>query len=162
MMEELVVTRTFNVPRVFLFKMWTDPDHLKHWWGPKGTVLKIKKLELKPEGIFLYSSTTPDGQDMWGKFVFKEISAPNLLVFTNSFSDSEGNAIRAPFHSDWPLEILNTLTFSEKEGESEFTIRGNPIGATEEELNLFVSSFASLKQGFNGTFDQLDSYMKDL
>ena len=34
--RELVVTRIFNAPRRLVFKMWTEPEHLARWWGPRG------------------------------------------------------------------------------------------------------------------------------
>src|SRR5215813_521950 len=30
--QELVITRVFDAPRELVFKAWTDPEHLKHWW----------------------------------------------------------------------------------------------------------------------------------
>ena len=34
--REFVVTRVFDAPRELVYKAWTDPELLKHWWGPKG------------------------------------------------------------------------------------------------------------------------------
>ena len=59
---------------------------------------------------------SPDGNEMWGKFVYREIAAPERLVFVSSFSDADGNTVRAPFSETWPLEILNTLSLVEHEG----------------------------------------------
>lgn len=122
----LVITRTFDAPRDLVFKMWTETEHLKHWWGPKGFTFGISKLDLRPGGVFHYSMTSPDGHEMWGKFVYREIVAPEKIVFINSFSDEEGNTVRAPFSPTWPLEILNTITFAEHEGKTVITMRGNP------------------------------------
>jgi hypothetical protein len=36
--------------------------------------------------------------EMWGKFVYHEIAAPERLVFTNSFSDESGATSRAKFN----------------------------------------------------------------
>ncbi|MGG3469567.1 SRPBCC domain-containing protein [Neobacillus pocheonensis] len=157
--SELVITRTFNAPRELVFKVWTDPEHLKHWWGPKGFALDITKFDLRPDGVFLYRMRSEDGFEMWGKFVFREISAPEKLVYINSFSDEEGNTVRAPFSPIWPLEVLNTLTLSETDGKTTITHRGGPINASEEERKRFVEEFESMKQGFGGTFDQLDEYL---
>ncbi|MEH7307893.1 SRPBCC family protein [Neobacillus drentensis] len=157
--SELVITRTFNAPRELVFKVWTEPEHLKHWWGPKGFALDINKFELRPDGIFHYRMRSEDGHEMWGKFIYREIISPEKLVFINSFSDEEGNTVRAPFSPIWPLEILNTLTLSENEGKTTITLRGGPINASEEERKRFVEEFESMKQGFGGTFDQLHDYL---
>jgi uncharacterized protein YndB with AHSA1/START domain len=34
--REFVIARTFDVPREFMFKVWTNPEHMKLWWEPKG------------------------------------------------------------------------------------------------------------------------------
>lgn len=156
---ELVITRTFDAPRELVFKAFTESEHLQHWWGPKGWILSVSTLELRPGGIFHYSQESADGHKMWGKFVYSEIVAPEKLVFTNSFSDEEGNTIRAPFNQTWPLEILNTLTFVEHEGKTTLTMRGVPLNATEEELKTFEAAQEMVQQGFAGTLDQLADYL---
>ncbi|MDB5085384.1 MAG: activator of Hsp90 ATPase 1 family protein, partial [Bacilli bacterium] len=73
--------------------------------------MNVTKIDLRPGGIFHYRQRSPEGQEMWGKFVYREIVAPEKLIFTNSFSDEAGNTVRAPFSPTWPLKILNTFTF---------------------------------------------------
>lgn len=116
--DTLVITRVFDAPRSLVFKVWTDPKHLAQWWGPKGFTLHVQALDLRPDGVFHYSQQSPDGQVMWGKFVYREIAAPERLVFVSSFSDEAGNTVRHPWSADWPLEILNIVTLSEHEGKT--------------------------------------------
>ncbi|GAA5345610.1 uncharacterized protein YndB with AHSA1/START domain [Planifilum fimeticola] len=156
---ELVIARTFDAPRELVFKAFTDPEHLKHWWGPKGLTISVAKFDLRPGGIFLYSQQSPGGEVLWGKFVYREIVEPERLVYTNSFSDEEGNTVRAPFSPTWPLEILNTLTFAEHGGKTTLTMRGMPVSATEEELETFKEAHDMVRKGFAGTLDQLADYL---
>lgn len=32
----LVLERVFDAPRDLVFSMFKEPEHLKHWWGPRG------------------------------------------------------------------------------------------------------------------------------
>ena len=80
-------------------------------------------------------------------------------MFVNSFSDASGGITRAPFSATWPLEILNNMTFTEQEGKTTIDLRGGPINPTDEERATFEGSFASMKQGFGSTFDQLDEFL---
>ena len=132
---------------------------MAQWWGPKGCAIAVSKLELRPGGTFLYNMKMPNGTAMWGKFVYREIVAPERLVFVNSFTDDTGKIIRSPFSATWPLEILNTLTLVEGGGKTTLDLRGGPINATEEERKTFEEFFGSMEQGFGGTFDQLASYL---
>jgi len=156
---EFVITRVFDAPRNLVFKAWTEAERLTHWWGPKGFTMLSCKLDLRPGGVFHYSLHAPQGGDMWGKWVFREVMAPDRLVFITSFSDEEGNTVRAPFSSDWPLEVLSTVTFNEHEGKTTITMRGVPLNATETERQTFESMFKSMQNGWTGTLDQLTEYL---
>jgi uncharacterized protein YndB with AHSA1/START domain len=127
--------------------------------GPKGFTINVTKLDFRPGGIFHYSMRSTDGHEMWGKFVYREIVKPEKIVFVNSFSDEEGNTVRAPFSPTIPLEILNNFTFTEHEGRTTLTLRGRPINATEEEHKTFADMHESMQEGYGGTFDQLADYL---
>ena len=94
---EFVITRTFDAPRELVWKSWTEAERLAQWWGPKGCTIRVVKLEMRPGGIFHYAMQFKPGHDTWGRFVFREIAAPERLVFVNSFSDANGGVTRAPF-----------------------------------------------------------------
>lgn len=159
--QGLLLSRVFNAPRELVFKVWTDPEHFGRWWGPQGFSLEVIKLDVRPGGMFLGCQKSPDGnQAMWGKFVYQEVIVPEKLVFVQSFSDEEGNTIRAPFNANWPLEIMNIITFEEIEGKTTLTMQGGPINATAEELAAFDEMAPMVKQGFGGTFDQLAEYLE--
>jgi uncharacterized protein YndB with AHSA1/START domain len=112
--------------------------------------------------MFHYQLRAPQGFDMWGKFVYREIEAPERTVFVSSFSDEAGNTVRAPFSPVFPLEIYNEMTFAEQDGKTLVTLRGGPIHATAEEQAFFVGMKDSMNQGFNGTFSQLEDYLASL
>ncbi|MDQ0196619.1 SRPBCC family protein [Paenibacillus wynnii] len=157
--NEFVYTRVLDAPRELVFKVWSEVEHLKNWWGPIGLELGIAKLDFRPGGIFHYNMRSPEGDVMWGRFVYREIVAPEKIVFINSFSNEEGDAVRALFSAEFPIEILNTVTFTENEGKTTLTLRGGPLNATEEELIFYRGMFESMEQGFGGTFDQLAEYL---
>jgi uncharacterized protein YndB with AHSA1/START domain len=163
--QEFVVARVFDAPRDLVWKAWTEPERLAQWWGPKGCTIRVVQLNLRPGGMFHYSMQFKPGHDMWGRFIYREIESPGLLVYVSSFSDASGGITRAPFPQlgdTWPLEVLNTVTFTERGGETTLTLRGGSINATEEERKTFVSMFGSMQQGFTGTFDQLAAYLARL
>ncbi len=31
--RELILTRLLNAPRELVWEVWTNPDHIKNWWG---------------------------------------------------------------------------------------------------------------------------------
>jgi uncharacterized protein YndB with AHSA1/START domain len=160
--QDFTCARTFDAPRELVWMVYTKLEHLSKWWGPAGFTWLSGTLDFRPGGIFHYGMRAPTGQEMWGKFNYREIVAPDRIVFTNSFSDKDGNTVRAPFANDWPLEVLNTVTFTEQNGRTTVSLRGRPFDATAEENARFDAMKPSMTQGFNGTFDQLERYLGEL
>lgn len=160
--RELVITRIFDAPRDLVWKAFTEADRLAHWWGPKGFTMLVRTLDFRPGGVFHYSMRSPDGHIAWGRFVYRDIQAPERMVFVNSFADEDGNIIRSPFSPTWPLEVLNTLALSESGGKTTLTLRGGPINSTEEERDTFWNAQESVQHGFAGTFDQLAAYLAEV
>jgi uncharacterized protein YndB with AHSA1/START domain len=159
-MKELVITRTFDVPRELVFRAWTERQHLDKWWGPKGFTMLSSDIDLRPGGVFLYGMRAPAGEgEMWGRWVFREIDPPRLLSFVVSFSNPQGEIVRAPFSANWPLETLSTITFDEQDGKTTLTMRGVPVGANDVEQEMFESMFPSMQQGWGGTLDQLADFL---
>ena len=158
--QDFVITRIFDAPRDLVWKAFTDPQHMKQWWGPKGFTVIASKMDLRPGGTYHYGMKAPDGSAMWGKFVYREVVAPERMVFINSFSDEAGGITRHPMAPTWPLEMLSTFTFEEAPGgKTKLTIRWSPHNATDEERKTFDAGHDSMRQGWGGTLEQLTAYL---
>jgi len=156
---ELVIHRVFDAPRDLVFKAWTEAERLAQWWGPKGFALGVAKLDLRPGGTFHFSMKAPDGTVMWARFTYREIHAPHRIVFVNSFSDEKGGLVRSAHSPSWPLEMLNVVTMTEKDGRTTVTLRVSALGGTDLEKKTFAEGLESMQGGFGGTFDQLVDYL---
>jgi uncharacterized protein YndB with AHSA1/START domain len=158
--EAFVISRTFDAPRDLVWKAWSEPERMAKWFGPKGVTNFHSKNDLRPEGIYLYGMRTPDGNEIWGKWVYREILPPQRLVFVNSFSDPKGGTTRHPMAPEWPLEMLSTITFDDKDGKTVVTVTWAPINASAAERKVFADNHASMKGGWSGTFEQLEAYLE--
>jgi uncharacterized protein YndB with AHSA1/START domain len=153
------ISRVFDATRDKVWQAWTEPARLKQWWGPRGFKVHTCKVDLRPGGTFLYGMKAPDGSDMWGKFVYREIDAPKKLVFVVSFSDPQGGVTRHPSAETWPAYILSTVTFEEQGGKTRVTVQWTPQDASEIERKTFEEGRSSMQQGWGGTLDQLTAYL---
>jgi len=156
---EFSITRVFDAPRALVWKAFTEPERLEQWWGPRGFKTRVHKLELSPGGVFLFSQRMPDGREMFGKWIYREIVAPERLVVVTSFCDEKGNPVRHPLSPSWPLEMLSSSTFTEHQGRTTLTIRAIPINATASEHKVFEDGKKSMDEGFTGTLDHLAEYL---
>ena len=158
--SEFVISRVFDAPRELVWKCFTDPEHMRQWWGPKGVTVLTSKMDLRPGGTYHYGMKAPDGALMWGKMVYREISPPDRIVFINSFSDEDGGTTHHPMAPTWPLEMLSIFTFEDMpDGKTKFTVRWSPYNPTEEEQQTFDAGHDSMRQGWGGTLDKLQVYL---
>ena len=106
--REFVITRLIDAPREMVWRAFTEVEHLKHWWGPKGFTMMSCTLDLRVGGTFHYGMKSPEGYEMWGKWIFREIVAPERLGILVSFSDKDGGITRHPMAPDWPAQMQGT------------------------------------------------------
>jgi uncharacterized protein YndB with AHSA1/START domain len=158
--NDFLISRIFDAPRDLVFKAFTEPQRMLQWWGPKGCSVIAANMDLRPGGSYHYGLKTPDGGSMWGKLVYREIVAPERLVFINSFSDEAGNLSRLPLSPTWPLELLSTISFETQANGTLLTIRWALLpSATAEERQTFNGAHAGMQQGWTGSLDQLAAYL---
>lgn len=159
---DFTVVRVFDAPRELVFKTMTESEHLRHWWGPKGCKLEVAKNEVRPGGVFHYCMRFAPGIEMWGKFVYREITPPERLVYVSGFADAQGNTIPNPMSPTWPREALNTVTLTEQDGKTMLTLHSTPVAANEIERATFLAGHASMQQGFGGMYEVYEQYLASL
>jgi uncharacterized protein YndB with AHSA1/START domain len=153
------IERLLDASRERVWRAWTEVEHLVHWWGPKGFTVSHCTVDLRPGGMMHYCLRMPEGGEMWGRFVYREIVKPERLVWVNSFSDAQGGITRHPMSPDWPREMLTTVRFADEQGRTRISIEWLPIEASETELRVFDQGRDSMTQGWGGTFEQLVAYL---
>jgi uncharacterized protein YndB with AHSA1/START domain len=110
----LILSRLFDAPRPLVFQAWTEPRHLARWWGPHGFTLSVCQQEFRVGGAYRFCMRAPDGTDHWVWGEYREIVAPERLVFTWHRDDEPG--LRAQ------LSNLVTVTFAERGRKTHLTL----------------------------------------
>lgn len=111
----LVLTRTLDAPRSLVFQAWTRPEHLARWWGPNNFTLPTCEVDFRVGGAYRFCMRAPDGSDHWVWGEYREIVAPERLVFTWHREDEEG--LRKDSAN------LVTVTFAEHAGRTLLTLQ---------------------------------------
>ena len=106
--RELSISRVLNAPRELVWEVWTNPEHIKNWWGPEGFSNTISTMNIEPEGVWEFVMHGPDGTDYKNKHIYKEIIKPEKLVLdhvstpkfrmTATF-EAQGNKTLVTLHS---------------------------------------------------------------
>jgi hypothetical protein len=64
--------------------------------------------------------------------------------------------------ADFPLEVLNVVTLSEDTGRTTLRLQSAPLDATAAEWAAFKGLHDSMRQGFGGTYDQLETCLQTI
>lgn len=121
--RELTLTRVFDAPRALVFKAWTEPQRLARWWGPKGFTNPVCEMDVRPGGAIRIVMRAPDGSEYPMTGVFREIVAPERLVFTNVAVDKAGKPL---------LEGLTTVSFAEAGGKTTLVLKTRAVAVVAE------------------------------
>src|SRR3546814_4505410 len=61
--RDLVLERIIDVPPALVWKVWTTPEHLKHWFVPKPWTITDCEVDLRPGGVFRSVIQSPKSQE---------------------------------------------------------------------------------------------------
>jgi uncharacterized protein YndB with AHSA1/START domain len=158
--KPFVISRVFDAPRERVWAAWTEVERLKQWFSPKGFTVLTAKMDFRVGGTYHSGLRMPDGKEMWGKWTFREIKAPERLVWINAFSDKDGGLGVHPLNPDWPRQMLTTVSLEAQGAKTQVTIEWIPVeGSTEVERKTFDGGRQSMTMGWTGTLEQLTAYL---
>ncbi len=144
--REVIITRIFDAPRELVFKMWTDPKHVAQWWGPKGFTNPVCEMDARPGGALRIVMRGPDGAEYPMTGVFREITAPERLVFTTVAVDKEGHPL---------LEGLTTVTFARHGGKTKLTLKTRAVGLVAQAARMLEG----MEAGWTQSIDRLEEHV---
>ncbi|MGN7887652.1 SRPBCC family protein [Dyadobacter sp. 22481] len=155
---ELKIVRQFKAPKSLVFDAYASKEAFAEWWGPAGSALTLLSFDFREGGRTHYKLDS-GGMLMWALFRYQKIQQPDSIEFLSSFTDPEGNITSSPFPFDFPLEVYNHITLSEADGITTLTLYAEPVNATTEQEKTFAELNASMNQGYEGTWRQLDTFL---
>lgn len=136
---ELVMEKIIAAPRARVFKAWSDPEQLKHWFAPKPYTLSIKKMDFRPGGSFRMAMQAPSGEKHFFMGTYREVVSPVKIIWTGEFLNG-------------PAEQMRTeITFEENGQKTKIKVWQTFLVLTPEtELHT-----RGAEQGWTMTLDQL-------
>lgn len=160
--DSIRLTRIIDAPVEVVWNAWTVPEHVMQWWGPQDYTSPTCTIDLREGGTFLFCMRAPQdqgGHDGYTTGTYSKIKPLELLEFTQSMSDKDGNVIdpvSIGMPEDFPKETKTTVLFkSIKNGTmTELTVieTGRKQGS-----QMFLYALLGLYQ----TLDKLAESVKD-
>jgi uncharacterized protein YndB with AHSA1/START domain len=149
--REIVSTRVFDAPRELVFKVWSDPQHLANWWGPKGFSTTTSLFEFKPGGVWRFVMHGPDGTDYQNKITFVEIVEPQRIIYRHGGD-------RGPEDRDVePVNFQVTVTF-EREGAGRTRLHMRMVFPSAAAKNFTEEKYGAI-EGQRQTLERLARYV---
>ncbi len=140
--RELVVTRLINAPRALVFRAFTDPAQVVHWWGPFGFRNTSHEMRVQPGGVWRLTMHGPDGTDYPNESRYTAVVEGERLAFRHGTGAEDG---------PW---FDTTITFTDEGGQTRVTLR--QVYATAAEATV-AKTFAL--EGGNQTLTRLEGYL---
>ncbi len=81
---DLSFERIVEMPRELVWKAWTQPEHLKHWFTPAPWKTIDCEIDLRPGGRFFTVMQSPEGQTFPGTGCYLEVIENERLTWTNA------------------------------------------------------------------------------
>jgi uncharacterized protein YndB with AHSA1/START domain len=140
-LPSLTLKRQIKASPARIFKAWTDPSKMVHWWGPHETVdgSVEAEMDLRIGGRFRVSFKTADGETHEASGEFQEIVQDERLVYTWIWT-------REP-----EQKTLMTITLRGEEGGTMLTL-SHALLADEP-------ARASHEKGWTGVIDRLERFV---
>jgi uncharacterized protein YndB with AHSA1/START domain len=94
--DAAVIERSFDAPPDLIWRMWTEPEHFKAWYGPDGAAVPVAKMDVRVGGsrLVCLEMDTPGGPaQMWFTGEYREVVENERLVYTESMSDENGKVL---------------------------------------------------------------------
>ncbi|NBD22943.1 SRPBCC domain-containing protein [Paenibacillus glycinis] len=154
--KELILERVFKAPSKLVFQAFSDAEHLKRWWGPRGWDLTVCTVDFRPGGVWHYCMKCMDpnqgdffGMESWGKAIYEDMVEAKKIVYVDYFSDAEGSTVEG-----MPSSHI-TMTFIEQDGATKLISRARY--ESEEALRKVIEM--GMEQGVTETWDRLAEHL---
>lgn len=141
----ITIKRTFSAPISLVWIAWTQPEHIAHWWSPKGIKTKIVEHDFKVGGKWKFIMPMPNGQEFIAEGEYIEIVEFKKIVSSANFKPmTEGVEIESIFKENGNKTdfIFNVIHPSE-----EYKIQQEKMG---------------IMNGWGSVFDRLETLVNTL
>ena len=148
--RELVLDRYIDAPRDLVWRCWTEPELLVHWFTPAPWKTKSASVDVRPGGASMVVMLSPDGEEFPNPGTYLEVIPGEKLVFTDAYTEAWAPSAK-PF-------MTGILTFADEGKGTRYRAVVRHWTAEDckrhEEMGFFP--------GWNAATDQLEALAKTL
>jgi len=106
------IHRTFVAPRTLIWRCYTEPAHMAHFWGPRNARSR-SRLDLRPGGLWVTEWTYDTGGSFSYTSVYTEITPHSRLAYRDAPDGWPGGLDGLP-----PVSLETTIELSEADNQT--------------------------------------------
>jgi len=144
--REIRIERIFEAPRDRVFAVFTDPELIPEWYGPRSTTVFVEKMDVRSGGDWRFLMRTSDGSESAFRGTYREVTPPERIVQTFEWEGMPGHV------------AVETATFEDL-GERTKVTTTSLFHTTEERDGMLGSG---MEGGMNETYQRLDELLERL
>jgi uncharacterized protein YndB with AHSA1/START domain len=150
--DYFTIERSFDAPRVLVWKCYTEPQHLARFWGPRDATTAAT-VDLRVGGVWRTVWTYPSGQVYAYNSVYLELAAPERIHYRDAPGGWGGGLDGLP-----PAELISTISLSERDGRTAVLahVKATSIALRDETIARGFTGMVSLGN------DRLGEYLSTL
>lgn len=148
--DAIVIERIFDAPIKLVWKMWTEADHFKSWYGPQGMSIPVAEMDVRVGGkrLVCMEMQMPEGSmKMWFTGEYCEVSPHSRLVYTDSMADEHGNVVDPStmgMPANYPMATEVTVLLADVDGRTKMVMTHAGVPADSGGADGWTQAFAKL------------------
>lgn len=140
--QEILITRTFDLPIELLFKAYTEPEIIEQWMGTK-----VLKFDFQKHGSFQFSTSDPKGNKIGFNGTIHDFTPNQKIIRTFEMENM-------PFGVQLEIYVFEKLT--ENTSKLKQQVIYQSLNHRNENLKL------PFKQGINWAHNSLEEILSKL
>ena len=144
--REIRVERVFDAPRERVFGVFTDPELISEWWGPRSTTTTVDHMDARTGGTWRFIVGNPDGSETGFRGSYREVTPHERIVQTFEWEGMPGHV------------SVETAEFEDL-GERTRVVTTSIFHTPEERDGMLGSG---MEGGMNETHQRLDELLERL
>jgi uncharacterized protein YndB with AHSA1/START domain len=141
--REIRIERVFDAPRDRVFAVYTDPELIPEWWGPRDSPAIVDRMDVRAGGSWRFVMRNADGSESGFRGTYREVTPPERIVQTFEWEGMPGHV------------SVETATFEDLGDRTKVTTTS--IFHTPEERDGMLAS--GMERGLNETYARLDELL---
>jgi uncharacterized protein YndB with AHSA1/START domain len=129
-----------------VFELWTNPEHLRNWWGPKKYEVVSIDIDLRVGGAYRYVHRAPDGVEHAFHGTYREVGPPRRLVHTTVYEGAPDS------------EAIDSFTFDDVEGGTLIRCRSEHSSLATRDMYVVEG----MERGLTESHQRLDALIARL